>query len=113
MRQSEMRTFTPEQAQAFLAAARGTRLEALYVLAISTGMREGELLALRWRDVDLEAGALEMRGTLQGITGEGFSLGPPKTPRSRRRVELTAQAELRAHRVRQGEERLFSMLGGA
>lgn len=112
MRQREMQVFTPEQAQTFLVAATGARLEALFVLAITTGMREGELLALRWRDVDLEAGALEVRGTLQWITGEGFSIGPPKTRRSRRRLELTPQAvgALRAHRARQGEEKVASGL---
>jgi integrase len=46
-----------------LEAARGDRLEALYVLAIHTGMRQGELLALKWEDVDLDAAVLRVRGT--------------------------------------------------
>src|SRR5690606_33592153 len=49
---------TPEQAQRFLRAAEGDRLHALYVLAVTTGMRQGELLGLSWRDVDLDAGRL-------------------------------------------------------
>ena len=47
-----------------LAAARGDRLEALYVLALTTGMRQGELLGLRWRDLDLENARLSVRRTL-------------------------------------------------
>ncbi|EQD35664.1 integrase family protein, partial [mine drainage metagenome] len=53
---SEMRPLTPEQVRALLAAARGDRLEALCVLAGTTGMRRGELLGLRWADVDLAGG---------------------------------------------------------
>jgi integrase len=115
MGQTELHVFTPEQAQAFLKAAAGERLEAMFVLAITTGMREGELLALRWRDVNLDASALDVLGTLHWIPQEGFQIGPPKTPRSRRRVELTPQAmvALRGHRARQGEERLASGLGQA
>ena len=80
---------SPAQARALLDAARGTRLEALYVLAVHTGMRQGELLALRWDDVDLDAGVLRVRGT--------------KTARSRRSVKLsrTALQALQSHLERQ------------
>lgn len=61
----EMRTLAPTQARALLDAAAGDRLEALYVLALTTGMRLGELLAIRWEDIDLESGSLQVRGTLQ------------------------------------------------
>jgi integrase len=47
-----------EEARRLLTAACGDRLEALYVLALNTGMRQGELLALKWEDVDLERGVL-------------------------------------------------------
>ena len=50
----EMRPLSPSEARAFLDAARGERFEALYVLAVTTGMRQGELLALRWQDVDVK-----------------------------------------------------------
>ena len=108
MRQSEMHTLDLEQSRALLAAARGDRLEALYALALTTGMREGELLALRWRDVDLDAHHLQVRGTLSRRTGDGFSIGQPKTRRSRRRLDLDAEAvaALRRHRAWQAEERL-------
>jgi hypothetical protein len=55
-----------EQSRQFLDAARGDRLESLYVLAITTGMRLGELLRLRWREVDLDARVVSIRGGPQG-----------------------------------------------
>ncbi len=51
----EIKPLTSEECGAFLEASRGERLEALYVLAVHCGLREGELLALRWEGVDLEA----------------------------------------------------------
>jgi integrase len=90
----EFDTFTAEQARRFLQAAQGDRLEALYVLAITTGMRQGELLGLRWQDVDLERRRLQLVRQL-------------KTRQSRRAVllpELAATA-LVDHRARQAAER--------
>jgi integrase len=102
-----MTTLAPEQARAFLAGARGDRLEALYVLALSTGMRQGELLGLRWKDVNLERGVLQVKSTLQR-GAHGFVFSEPKTARSRRQIILTkvASAGLKRHRIRQAEERL-------
>jgi integrase len=104
---TEMRPLTQEQAQAFLQAIQGDRLEALFVLAIHTGMRQGELLGLRWCDVDLDGATLQVRGTLQRVPGHK-RIKDPKTANSRRRVALSAQAleALRAHRARQLAERL-------
>jgi integrase len=103
----EIRPLTPEEADKVLRAAVGVRLEALYVLALTTGMRQGELLGLRWRDVDLEAEVLSVRVTLQKVAGR-YTLAEPKTTRGRRRIPLVpeAVAALRAHRARQSEERL-------
>ena len=70
----EVVALTVEQARALLAAAAGNRFEALFVLAIKTGMRRGELLALRWEDVDLDKGMLQVRGTLRR-TREGLTFG--------------------------------------
>lgn len=107
IKRQEMATLTPGQARAFLDAAQADRLCALYAVALSTGMRQGEILALRWRDVDLEAGTLQVRATLQR-TGDGFLFAEPKTAHSRRQVALTgtAIAALRRHRRAQAEERL-------
>jgi integrase len=78
------------------------------VVALRTGMRLGELLALRWADMDLEAGALHVRATLRYRNAETYYFDPPKTPKSRRRVALgpAAREALRRHRARQLEERL-------
>ncbi len=103
----EMAALSPEQARTLLEAARDERLEALYVLALSTGMRQGEILALKWPDVDLDGAALTVRATLQRV-GKDFTFSEPKTAGSRRRVSLTsaAVAALRRHRAAQLEERL-------
>jgi integrase len=77
MRRPEMRTLTAEQAQTLLAAAQGNRLAALYVLALTTGMRQGELLALRWRDVDLDSATLRVTATLQ-TTQKGLMFAKPR-----------------------------------
>ena len=101
----EIDPLSPEEARRFLEAARDDRLEALYVLAIATGLRQGELLALNWEDVDLERGVLRVRRTLTR-TGGKVSLGEPKTKKSRRSVNLTSAAvkSLHAHLSRQLEE---------
>lgn len=59
----EMRPPTTEQVKAPFEAVRGDRLEALYVLAVTTGLRRGELLGLGWGDVNLDAGTLKVRRT--------------------------------------------------
>lgn len=104
----EMYTLSPEEVKTFLTAVEGERLEGLYVLAVTSGMRLGELLALRWRDVDLDAGALHIRATLRYRNSATYYFDSPKTPKSRRKIalSLTALEALRRHRARQAEERL-------
>ena len=75
-----MPIFTPEQTWTFFAAVSGQRLEALYVLGLTTRMREGELLGLRWRDVDLDAARLH----ITSCTTPGKVLGIWTRPRQRR-----------------------------
>ncbi len=101
----EMRPLSPAEARRFLDAARGERFEALYVLAITTGMRQGELLALRWQDVDLKNGTLSVRRTLTRDGGRVI-IGEPKTKKSRRSISLTPRAveALGAHLERQLRE---------
>lgn len=111
-KKKEIRPLYPDEARALLEAARGDRLETLYVLAVSTGLREGELLALRWEDVDLEGAVLRVSQTLTRDGGK-VSVGPPKTKNSRRTVGLTdgAVESLRGHLARQleGMERMGSL----
>jgi integrase len=94
----EIRPLTPEQAKTLFEAAKGDRLEALYVLAVTTGLRQGELLGLKWDDVDMEAGTLQVRRTLTTAKG-GPVLSAPKTKGSRRTVKIspTALEALRSH----------------
>jgi len=87
----EMRPLSPTEARRFLDAARGERFEALYVLAITTGMRQGELPALRWQDVDLENATISIRRTLTRDGGR-VTMGEPKTKKRRRSIRLTPQA---------------------
>ena len=103
----EMTTLSPDEARRFLDTVAGNRLEALYVLALTTGMRQGELLGLRWRDVDFDHGTLQVRGSLQRLGGK-LVVAATKTEHSQRRVSLTpsAVAALRRHRVLQKQERL-------
>lgn len=100
-------TLSEPEVRTLLGAIADHRLEALYVLAVTTGMRQGELLGLRWREVDLDSSALRVRRTLQRVGGE-FRLEEPKTARSRRQIQLTrvAIAALRRRRTRQLEERV-------
>jgi integrase len=73
-----MRPLSPVEARKLLDAARGDRIEALYVLAVTTGMRQGELLALKWQDIDLDNATLSVRRTLTRSGGR-YTLGAPKT----------------------------------
>jgi integrase len=104
----EMRALSPDEARRLLHAAQGNRFEALYTVAVTTGMREGELLGLRWRDVDLDGRRLHVVGSLQNIPGEGWTIVEPKTARSRRVVVLggVGTNALRRHRAIQAEQRL-------
>jgi integrase len=102
----EIHPLSPEQARAFLEAAKGDRFEALYVLALHCGLREGELLGLKWADVDLETGTLQVRRTLSE-TRTGHKFEKPKNGKGRS-VKLSRKATeaLKSHRTRQNEERL-------
>lgn len=98
---------TPEQAKKLLEAVKGDRLEVLYRLALSLGLRRGEVLALRWgEDVELAAGTIRIANQLQRIKGE-LVFVPPKTPASVRILPLSPVLidMLREHKRRQDSER--------
>lgn len=97
----------PDQARILLSAIKGERLEALYVVALAEGLRQGEILGMQWRNLDLNDGSLTVRGALQRVNSK-LQLVEPKTRSSRRTIslsEITVSA-LRQHRVKQLEERL-------
>ncbi len=104
----EMDALSPAEAKRLLDAAQGDPLEAFYVIALTTGLRLGELQALRWRDLDLERRTLRVTFTYQGTEDGEPVFSEPKTARSRRIVQLssTAAESLRRHRVAQAEARL-------
>ena len=105
----EMHPLSEDEAHTFLGTAKasGDRFGALYVLAITTGLRRGELLGLRWDDVDLERGTLRV---VRALVREGtrHTLGETKTRRGRRQINLTPWTvnALKAHRKKQLEEKI-------
>jgi len=95
----EMKFWTLAEAVAFLDAAEGDRLHALYQTALDTGMRSGELFGLLWGDVDFDRATIVIQRTLEEVGGK-LRLKEPKTPHSRRNVTLSRHAAdtLRDHR---------------
>jgi integrase len=104
---TEMVTWTGEETGRFLAGVRDDRLAAAFVLLATTGARRGEVLGLRWSDVDLDAGraAIAVHHRVQ--------LGEPKTARGRRTIDLDAMTVIahREHRKHQVAERLLMGAG--
>jgi integrase len=107
VRQDEITPLGSEQARALLDAAKGERLEALYIVALTVGLRIGEALGLKWSDIDWDAGTLRVNRQLQRYTGKGLVFVEPKHS-SRRTITLPQSAlmALRSHRKRQLEEEL-------
>lgn len=103
----EIRPLSEEQVKVLLEAAQGTELYALYVLAVTTGMRRGELLGLKWEDLDLQAETIQVKRTV--FNGK---IGTPKTSKGRRSIKLTQEAirTLQNHQ-RRGEWILSSRVG--
>lgn len=104
----EFRPLSPDEVSSFLETAKEDRLYAMYVLAVSCGLRLGELLGLKWEDIDFANGTARIVRQLQWIKGAGPVLSEPKSAKARRTIvlPLNAQAALKKHRIRQIEERL-------
>ncbi|WP_371792545.1 site-specific integrase [Streptomyces sp. NBC_01471] len=98
---------TADEARTFLAATSGHRLQPLFELALHTGLRKGELLGLRWEDLDLAGGTASIRRTLQRTSSGGLTALPTKTKSSERRIVLPTpcRRSLEEHRDRQLQER--------
>ncbi len=97
----EAPVLTPEQARRVLDAARGHRFEVIFHMALRTGLRRGELLALRWRDVDPDAGIVRVTGTLQPVPlGAEPIIAEPKSRSARRSISVdpSLAAMLRQHK---------------
>ena len=106
-RKREATALTPQELLRLFEHTRADRLRAMWVLLGTSGLRLGEALGLAWDDVDLVAGRLVVRRTLQRRRRAGLVFGTPKTPTSRRTVLLCGLAvqALRVHRSRQGQLR--------
>jgi len=104
----EVTPLTLEQAHALLSSVREHRLEELLVVAVVTGMRRGELLALRWSNIDFERRTLLVLHTVDYIPKYGYVETEPKTKAGKRLISLTyfLVDMLRKHRLQQLEQRL-------
>jgi integrase len=104
----ELQPWSTEEASRFLTASADHRLHALFAVGVALGLRKGELLALRWDDVDLECGVLHIRQNVQRLPEIGLVFGPPKSNKSRRTIPLPAASAkvLRTHRANQAAEAL-------
>jgi integrase len=111
----ELPILQPDQARELLEALRGHRFYLIAALALATGMRRNEILALRWQDVDLDAGRLRVELSLEETGAHGIRFKAPKTRNGRRTISLPAHivADLRTHWREQQEQRLAIGLGKA
>ena len=113
--QKEMTALSAAQLARLLTTSRGTRWHPLWVVLGTAGLRIGEALGLKWQDLDLDAGRLQVKRALQRQRGNGLVFVAPKTPRSRRLIHLSGVAiqALREQRARAIGEMVFPNLNGA
>lgn len=117
----EMRALTPEEIKIFLKAIEGDRYKVVFILALDSGMRPEEYLALKWEDVDFDRGSVAVRRTLcrrrreAQTRGGSMYLGLPKTSKSRRTIPLCQNTVscLRSHRPVEWDPSQFVFLSKA
>lgn len=104
---TEKQVLTKEQAHKLLEHVKKHRLEAILTVALTTGMRRGEILALRWKDINLEEGSVQVKRTVDYIPHYGYVETEPKTAKGRRKIMLPSFviSILKEHRLQQIEER--------
>ncbi len=95
----DMRVFSREEQAEFFECSKGTFYDNLFVVAVSTGLRQGEICALTWDDIDFEKKEISVTKTLlyqklEGDTQKEFHLNPPKTRTSKRTVPISKQCEI-------------------
>lgn len=112
VRAEEIQVLDDDELSALLRYLKGRTLYMPVMVAASTGMRRGEVLALRWKDIDLDRATLQVRQVVEE-TKAGLAIKEPKTDRSRRTIALPARLvqEIRQHRKQQAELRLRLGLG--
>jgi len=104
----ELGALSPDEVRRLLAETVDDAMGPLWAVAVGSGLRRGELLGLRWPDIDMNGGTLTVRRAVSKTATGTYEPGEPKTPRSRRTVNLAPFAldALRRQRVRQAEARL-------
>lgn len=107
----EMKTLTAPEVDALLQAVEGTRLQVPVLLAVATGMRRGELLALRWQDVDLDNARISVRRSMERTKTNGISFKTPKSAKGNRVVTLPSVVVQALRRHLAEQTRLKAQLG--
>ncbi len=105
------RSMTLEEARSFIAANQGDRLWSLWVVMLTTGLRPGEALGLPWDTVDFQAGRLTVRQALRRGANGRYEVGPPKTRKSARTIDLPRPA-LDALTARLGAQEIERVVAG-
>lgn len=105
---AEQKTWTPEQTRHFLSVAARSAYGPLWIIVAATGMRRGEVLGLRWCDVDFDAGTISVRQTVVDVRGKPYIKATPKTRAGQRTIPIQTIIldELRAHRTAQKVRRV-------
>ncbi len=108
--EEEVDPFSSAEWRKILAAAEGEWNAARWTVALAMGVRQGEALALRWSDVDLDAGTIRVEQTVYRLSGRGYVFGPPKSKKGRREFAIPAGlvADLKAHRKAQTAAKLHA-----
>lgn len=104
----EMATLGVDEMKHFLAAAKNSKHYAAYLLELATGLRRGELLGLKWPDLDLKSGTVTVNRGLVRAKGQGLIFQEPKTHYSRRTISIPLQVarELERHKAKQNIDKL-------
>ena len=103
----EFTVWSSDEVRQFFAAGEANRLSGAFVLLATTGMRRGEVLGVRWKDLDLDSGQLSIVQTITNVDGV-LTIGSPKTSKSKRVIYLdeTTVTMMRQHRRRQREDQV-------
>lgn len=108
--EEEVEPFSSVEWRKILDAAQGQWNAARWTVALAMGVRQGEALALRWRDVDLDGGSIRVEQTVYQLKGRGFIFGPPKSKKGKREFAIPTGlvSDLRRHRKEQAAARLLA-----
>ena len=108
---AEMQVWDDGQVSLFLIAAESSHYKALYHIAITTGMRQGEIIGLQWSDLDLNRGTIQILRQIQRVRGQGWSFVEPKTRKGRRKIIL-GEGSLHALRFHKEQQRITVEVAG-